>query len=64
MDSTNTRVSRTDRSVAGKKGVAYCFLMLAQSGMDDTHVEKNLARVGDLVELSEGVVELIVVVTT
>lgn len=38
--------------------------MLAQSGMDDTHIEENLARVGDLVELSKGIVEFIVVITT
>lgn len=63
-DSTNAWVSRTGGSVAEKKGVAYCFLMFAQSGMDDTHIEENLARVGDLVELSKGIVEFIVVITT
>jgi hypothetical protein len=36
--------------------------MLAQCGVDDTHVEEDLARVGDLFELAEGIVELIVVV--
>ena len=38
--------------------------MLAQSGVDDAHVEENLARVGDFVELAKSIVELIVVIAT
>lgn len=44
--------------------MTYCFLMLAQSGVDDAHVEQNLARVGDFVEFAKSIVELIVVVPT
>lgn len=57
-------LARSMEALLGRKGAAYCFLMLAQSGMDDTHVEENLARVGDLVKLSKGIVEFIVVITT
>lgn len=31
--------------------------------MDDTHIEQDLGCVGDLVEIREGFVELVVVVT-
>ncbi len=36
--------------------------MLAEGGVDDAHVEEDLGRVGDSVELQERLVELIVVV--
>ena len=36
--------------------------MFAESGVDDAHVEENLARVADLIELAERIVELVVVV--
>lgn len=36
--------------------------MLAESGVDDTHVEEDLGGVCDLVELADSVLELIVVV--
>lgn len=40
----------------------YRLLVLAESGVDDAHVEEDLARVADLVELAERIIELIVVV--
>lgn len=36
--------------------------MFAQCGMNYAHVKENLARVTDLVEFSQGIVKLIVVV--
>ena len=36
--------------------------MLAESGMDDAHVEENLRRIGNLLELLQCLVELIIVV--
>ena len=36
--------------------------MLAQRGVDDAHVEEDLGCVGDLLELLQRLVELIVVV--
>lgn len=38
--------------------------MLAERGVDNTHVEENLARVSDLVELVDCLFELIVVITS
>ena len=32
--------------------------------MDDAHVEENLAGVGDLVKLSQSILELVVVIAT
>ena len=40
----------------------YSFLVLAECGVDDTHIEEDLAGVADLVEFIEGVVEFVVVV--
>jgi hypothetical protein len=37
--------------------------MFTQGSVDDAHVEKNLGRVRDLLEILQGFVELIVVVT-
>lgn len=42
----------------------YRFLVLSEGGVDDTHVEQYLAGVGDFLELGEGVVELVVVITS
>lgn len=36
--------------------------MLAESGVDDSHVEEDLAGVGDLVEFADGIFELVVVI--
>lgn len=44
--------------------LTYSLLMLAERGVDDTHVEQDLARVCDLVKLAEGIVELVVVVAS
>jgi hypothetical protein len=38
------------------------FLVLSECRVDDTHVEENLGRVSNLVELAQGDVEFIVVV--
>jgi hypothetical protein len=40
------------------------LLVLAESSMDDAHVEEDLAGVGDLVKLSQSIFELVVVVAT
>ncbi|KAK1241789.1 hypothetical protein MKX07_007612 [Trichoderma sp. CBMAI-0711] len=45
-------------------GTTHSFLVLAQSGVDDTHVEENLACIANLVELSKSFVKLIIVVAT
>lgn len=42
----------------------YSFLVLPKCGMDNTHVEQNLACVANLSKLVEGLFEFIVVVTT
>lgn len=36
--------------------------MLAQRGVDDAHVEENLARIANLVELGKSFVKLVIVV--
>lgn len=38
--------------------------MLAQSGVDDAHVEEDLAGIANLVELGKSFVEFVVVVAT
>ena len=38
--------------------------MLAQCGVDNAHVEENLARIADFVEFAKSIVELIVVITS
>lgn len=45
-------------------GTTYSFLVLTKGGMNDAHVEKDLARVGNLVEFGDGIVKLIVVVAS
>lgn len=42
----------------------YSLLVLPQRGVDDAHVEQDLARIGNLVKLAEGIVELVVVVAS
>ena len=42
--------------------MAYSFLVLAEGSMNNAHVEEDLARVGNLVELGNSIVELIVIV--
>lgn len=46
------------------QGTTHSFLMLAQCGVDNAHVEKNLARIADFVEFAKSIVELIVVITS
>lgn len=46
------------------QGTTYSFLMLAQCGVDNAHVEENLARIADLVKFAKSIVELIVVITS
>lgn len=41
---------------------SYRLLMLAESGIDDAHIEQDLGRVRDLFERLQRLVELIVVV--
>jgi len=41
---------------------AYSFLVFAESGMDDTHVEEDFRGIGNVLELFQGLVELVVVV--
>lgn len=41
----------------------YGLLVLAEGGVDDTHVEQDLGGVGDGLELPKRIVEFIVVVT-
>jgi hypothetical protein len=38
--------------------------MLAQRSVDNAHVKENLTRITDFIEFAEGIVELIVVVTS
>lgn len=42
---------------------AYSFLMFAQGGMDDAHIEENLGRIRDIVKFLQRLLEFIVVVT-
>ena len=37
--------------------------MLAEGGMDDTHVEENLAGIAYLFEIGEGIIKLVIVVS-
>jgi hypothetical protein len=38
--------------------------MLAQCGVDNAHIEENLARIADFVEFAKSIVEFIVVITS
>lgn len=58
---SNPTHSGADLSACGN---TYSFLVFAQSGVDDTHVEEDLAGVTDLVKLLESIIELVVVVVT
>lgn len=49
-------------AITAKKRHTYCFLVLAQGSVDDTHVEQNLGGVGNLLEVPQCLVEFIVVI--
>ena len=40
----------------------YSFLMFTERGVDDTHVEKDLGRVRDVVELLQRLLKFVVVI--
>ena len=40
----------------------YSFLMFTERSVDDTHVEKDLGRVGDVVELLQRFLKFVVVI--
>lgn len=40
----------------------HSFLVLAEGSMDDTHIKEDLGGVGDLLELAQCLVELIIIV--
>lgn len=44
--------------------MTYSFLMLAESSINDTNVEENLAGLGNLLEFEDSIIKFIVVITT
>lgn len=50
------------REEGGRGDKTYGLLVLAKGGMDHAHVEEDFGGVRDLVELAQGVLELVVVV--
>lgn len=43
-------------------GRTYCFIMFSQRGVDDAAIEQDLRCLGNLVEISQALLELLVVI--